>query len=238
MVWGWPKLLQLFPFGVALVKPGQGREAADCCQMQFCHTPLLWAGSLLRQGSCLKGSLVGLYFPLKAINKPPALHCLGLSENIWWPDALLYILLIQPEGRDGPEDAIRQENEKQAKLLANLASEKEIGRENRKTITSEHPVTPYSKLVHLLGKSQVNLFVVQLKGLLKVVCHHWSCNFLIWRRLCFHLLKSSLKWNDPSWIRCLGLSSGQTLVLEIWRKRSRFIKVSRCLSSCRNPQVA
>lgn len=44
--------------------------------------PLLWAGRLLRQGFWLKGSLAGLYFPSKAVNKPPVLHRVGLSENI------------------------------------------------------------------------------------------------------------------------------------------------------------
>lgn len=59
------------------------------------------------------------------------------------------------------------ENEKRSKQLANLASEKEIRRENRKAITSESQVTPYSKLVELLGKNQqINLFVAQLMPLL------------------------------------------------------------------------
>lgn len=88
------------------------------------------------------------------------------------PDGLLHILLSQPGGGDGPEEAIWHENEKQARLLANLASGKELGRENRKAITSESQVTPYSKLVQLLGKNLTNVFVAQPIGLLKVLCHH------------------------------------------------------------------
>lgn len=72
----------------------------------------------------------------------------------------------------GPGEAIWRTDEKQAKLLVNLASEKEIGRESRKAITSERQITPYANLVQLLGKILTNLFIPQLIGLLKVLSHH------------------------------------------------------------------
>lgn len=82
------------------------------------------------------------------------------------------MLFFQPGGGDGPGEAIWHKYEKQAKLLVNLASEKEIGRESRKAITSERQITPYANLVQLLGKILTNLSITQLIGLLKVLSHH------------------------------------------------------------------
>lgn len=101
------------------------------------------------------------------------------------PDGLFCSLppmyFSQPGAVNGPEEAIWHENGKQTKCLVNLASEEEIWRENRKAITSESQVTPYSKLAELLGKknqTQINLFVAQLMPLLKVLCSQRSSNFL------------------------------------------------------------
>lgn len=76
------------------------------------------------------------------------------------PDGLFCSLppmyFSQPGAVNGPEEAIWHENGKQTKCLVNLASEEEIWRENRKAITSESQVTPYSKLAELLGKKKPN----------------------------------------------------------------------------------
>lgn len=146
MAWVWPKLSQLlttahFSLSAALVKnPHLGLKGCRDLGSQS-----------VSQG--------GLYFPFKAGSNPPALCRAGLLANIshtassaGWP----HVLLSWPGGEDRPEEAIWLENEKRAKQLANLASEKEIWRENRKAITSESQVSPYSKLVELLGKKNKN----------------------------------------------------------------------------------
>lgn len=60
----------------------------------------------------------------------------------------------QPGAADGAEEAIWHENGKQTKCLVNVASEKEIWRENRKAITSESQVSPHSKLAELFKKKK------------------------------------------------------------------------------------
>lgn len=59
----------------------------------------------------------------------------------------------------------------------------------------------------------------------------------IWRRPHFRLLKSSLKWYNPLLISHFRTWTKQSPALEIGTKRSRSVKVSRCLHDCQTPQV-
>lgn len=233
MVWGWPELLQLLPSGVALVKAVDLREAAGCCWIPFRPTPSFGQAASWGRAFGWKAAWLGFIFFWKQSAKPPALCRVGLSENISLTVSSTYS--SQPGGGDGPEEAIWHENEKRAKLLANLASGKEIGRENRKPISSESQVTPYSKLVQLLGKKPDKRFCSSADRFAKGALLPLKQQFPNLED--FHLLKSSLKWNGPSLISCLRPFSEQSLVLEIWRKRSSFLKVSRCLSGCQNSQA-
>jgi len=97
MVWAWPEVLQpSFPPALLWLSLCTGFKASGRLLLDPALLyPLLGAGSLPRQGFQSNGSLAGLYFPSKAVKKPPA-----LSENISLMVSSTYSSFSQREGID------------------------------------------------------------------------------------------------------------------------------------------